>query len=58
MPGEVLFVARLQEGVSLGQAAGEAASRHPDLDIAAPLAQLLRAGAISQFSLDHGGPCA
>ncbi|MCM2320455.1 MAG: DNA-binding domain-containing protein [Pseudomonas sp.] len=56
MPGEVLFVARLQEGASLGQAAGEATARHPDLDMAAPLAQLLRAGAISQFSLDHGGP--
>lgn len=55
MPGEALFVARLQEGASLGQAAGEAASRHPDLDMAAPLAQLLRTGAISRFSLDHGG---
>lgn len=57
-PGETLFVARLQEGASLGQAAGEATARHPDLDMAAPLARLLRAGAISQFSLDHGGPCA
>lgn len=54
-PGEALFVARLQAGASLGQAAGEAAARHPELDMVAPLAQLICTGAISRFGFPDGG---
>lgn len=57
-PAEALFVARLQQGASLGQAAGEAAAEHPGLDIAPPLAQLIRAGAICRFGFANGGHCA
>lgn len=53
--GEAAFVARLQEGASLGEAAGEGAAVAADLDIVPALAQLLRAGAISGFSLADGG---
>lgn len=56
--GEAIFVARLQEGACLGEAAGEAIAMAPDLDIVPPLAQLLRTGAISQFSVASGGQAA
>ncbi|GAB3378299.1 HvfC/BufC N-terminal domain-containing protein [Azotobacter armeniacus] len=49
------FVRLLQEGVPLGQAAGQTLSRDPALDIAAPLAQLIRAGAITHFAFESGG---
>lgn len=54
LPGEALFVACLQEGASLGQAAGEATDRHPQLDMVTPLALLIRAGAICQFGFADG----
>lgn len=56
-PGEAVFVACLQEGASLAQAAGEGRATAADLDMVAPLVQLIRAGAIGQFSFADGGAC-
>lgn len=56
--GAAVFVGLLLEGAPLGQAAGEAAAIAPGLDIVPPLAQLLRSGAISQFSVERGGALA
>lgn len=51
-PAEAVFVGLLQEGVPLGRAV----AMDPSLDIAPPLAQLIRAGAISHFAFDTGRP--
>ncbi|MFB8829871.1 hypothetical protein ACE0DR_12355 [Azotobacter sp. CWF10] len=47
---ETVFVGQLQEGATLGRAA----SMTPGLDIARPLAQLIRTGAISHFTFASG----
>lgn len=47
---EAVFVGQLQEGATLGRAA----SMTPGLDIARPLAQLIRTGAISHFTFASG----
>lgn len=52
--GAAVFVARLQEGVTFAVAAQQAAASEAGFDLAAPLARLLRAGAISCFRLACG----
>jgi hypothetical protein len=56
-PGGEVLIARLADGLTLGEAAGlAAASARPDFDLAANLALLLRFGAFSSFSLP-AEPC-
>lgn len=55
-PGEAVLIGLLQEGLPLGRAAGEAAALAPGLNLAAPLAQLIRTGAISRFTVETPGP--
>ncbi|AJE23614.1 DNA-binding domain-containing protein [Azotobacter chroococcum] len=49
--GEAVLIGLLQEGLPLGRAAALA----PGLDLATPLAQLIRTGAISRFTVENPG---
>lgn len=53
--GAAVFVDLLQQGATFAAAAEQAAASEAGLDLAAPLARLLRAGAISGFSLSCAG---
>lgn len=50
-PGGDVLIAGFIAGLPLGEAAGLAIAAHPDFDLAAHLALLLRCGALSSFSL-------
>jgi hypothetical protein len=50
-PGGDVLIAGFADGLTLGEAAGLAIATHPDFDLTAHLALLLRCGALSSFSL-------
>ena len=50
-PGGDVLIAGFAAGLPLGEAAGLAIATHPDFDLTAHLALLLRCGALSSFSL-------